>query len=185
MNKNSKILIGITAILFLSLPLLNIVYAVDSGIEQQASLKTWIIDGKIAFAKFEKLGRILIVDGEIIVPNGDLHEGIFIILWRNGNRHVMRLEESEFKWSMNHCELSIDRPKRTLYIEWETKSPTQDIYREFGENMKITIDGQGRSARVKGLVEIVEQNKSVPLCGRGLVLHGTIIIEAIPVLEEV
>jgi hypothetical protein len=163
---------------------MSIVNATENVIEQQTYVKTWVINGKIASAKNERLGRILIVDGEITVPNGEMHEGIFLILWRNGNRRIIRLEDSEFKWSMDHCEFSIERPRFKLYLEWETKSPTQDIYSIFGENVKITIDGQRRPARVKGSLELNEQNISIPSCGHGLVLHGTIVIEATPLFEE-
>jgi hypothetical protein len=183
MNKSSKILIGFVGILFVSLPLMSIVNATENEIEQQPYTKTWVINGKIVSAKVERLGRILVFDGDITVPNGETYDGIFLVLWRNGNRHVMKLEDSEFKWNMDHCELSIDRPRLTLYLKWETKSPTQDIHRTFGENLKITIDGQGRPARVKGSIELFEQDISVPLYGHGLVLHGTIIIEAVPLLE--
>jgi len=170
------------AILFLALAFAAVLVAVPAFAapveEVEVEQRTWVLDGRIASAQVRGLGRVLVVDGTVTRPDGNETAGTFLFLWRQGVRRVIRLDAAEFHWSMETCELKIDREKISLYLTWNTRSPTSKVHRETSnDKWCLTIDGSGRLAGVRGSIEFPETERGPwRLFGRGCVLQGSVVM---------
>jgi len=170
-----KLTIPVFALVFAAMMITVPVLAAPVAGTEKAE-KTWVLDGNITYAEVWRLGRIIVLEGTLTLPNGTPTNGTFLFLWHNGKRNVIRLQDGEFHWNMTSCDLHVDRAKIDLNLTWNTGLQTSKVHRETSnENWSLTIDGSGRPARVRGTIQF-SQGTTRHLFGRGAVFQCSAVV---------